>query len=984
MERTRKPIWFKSLLLLIGILTCAQSSFATTVIIQSDDEMIIEARAIVRGRVLAIETGLDERQDHIYTYVTIKVQEVLKGQITRRKIVLKQPGGEYGRRGSIVFGAPEFAVGENVLVYLDTWNDGSLRVHQMLLGKFAIVPDPQTGMLFVMRSSTSSVQVLGQSSSGPITNRMELSAYTTMVRNRLKANRRAARQFEARAYSGVPLLERPAGHVLGSQKGDLVPQFHLWNPPTRWFEPDNGQQVVFSVNTDGAPLQVENSVIAATNAWSSVAGCSLRVASGGTTNTCGLFSLDGVNSISFNNCDGYFHGSGTCSGGVLAVTSIANYDRDQTRVVNGVTFYKALEANLTFNPFAACTFSDPCQLQEIITHEMGHGLGLHHSWDSTFGGTPSASDQEATMYWVAHFDGRCASLRQDDMNGITAIYPATGGGPGPLTIVSTSPLGVGTVGSSFSRQLLASGGTTPYVWSLIAGSLPAGLGLSPGGLIVGTPTTAGTSEFTVQVTDAQNTSAQKALAITINTPSTGYDSQFISQNVPATLQPNQIFVATIRWLNTGSTVWNGGSGFSIASQNPPNNTEWGGNTVPWFGSPVPPGQQMELVFQAFAPSHSGFYNFQWQLVQQGVGFFGQMSVNLNITVGDPAQPPPLSIGGPSSMSAVRGTSFTNALTATGGTPTYSWQVATGALPVGISLNPTSGLLSGTPTALGSFVATIRVTDSRSQTADKAVTISVTDQTVPPVVISNSTLPPATKGMSFTQQLNATGGKPPYTWTVTAGALPGGLGLAAATGIISGTPGAAGNFNFTVTATDSESRLASKALSINVTAQPPTVAAIPALETIMGLSFNYQLSATGGTPPYTWSVAAGTLPPGLNLNTTTGLMSGIPSAGGLFTFPVTVSDAASLTATTTVQIKVIDPATIPSIRKVKYKNAKKLFVIGERFSPTAVLLVDGNPMAFTPNDGQLVVKPIRLGSGRHEIRVVNPGGVSSATYMLTVE
>jgi hypothetical protein len=98
----------------------------------------------------------------------------------------------------------------------------------------------------------------------------------------------------------------------------------------------------------------------------------------------------------------------------------------------------------------------------------------------------------------------------------------------------------------------------------------------------------------------------------------------------------------------------------------------------------------------------------------------------------------------------------------------------------------------------------------------------------------------------------------------------------------------------------------------------------------------------------------------------------------------VSDAASLTATPTVQIKVIDPATIPSIRKVKYKNAKKLFVIGERFSPTAVLLVDGNPMAFTPGDGQLVVKPIRLGSGRHEIRVVNPGGVSSATYMLTVE
>jgi hypothetical protein len=151
-----------------------------------------------------------------------------------------------------------------------------------------------------------------------------------------------------------------------------------------------------------------------------------------------------------------------------------------------------------------------------------------------------------------------------------------------------------------------------------------------------------------------------------------------------------------------------------------------------------------------------------------------------------------------------------------------------------------------------------------------------------------------------------------------------------------------------------------------------------------LSFNYQLSASGGTTPYTWPAAPGTLPPGLNLNATSGLISGVPTAGGLFTFPVTVRDAASVSATATVQIKVIDPATIPAIRKVKYKNARKLFVIGDRFSPAAVLLVDGNQMLFAADDGQLIVKPIRLASGRHEIRIVNPGNVSSATYVFTVE
>ena len=982
MERVRKPIWFESLLLLIGFLICAQSSLATTVIIQSDDEMIVEARAIIRGKVLAIETGLDEHQDRIYTYVTIKVHEVLKGQISKRKIVLKQPGGLYGNRGSLVFGAPEFVTGENVLLYLDTWRDGSLRVHQLMLGKFNIVDDPVTGLAYAVRNAPpDSVRILGESSRGPITNRMELSAYAQMVRGRLRANRNAAQEFEAKAFSGIPMLDRPSGYIVESGKGDLEAQFHLWRPPTRWFQPDNGESVVFRVNTDGAPPQVENTVIAATNAWSSVVGSSLRVVSDGSTNTCGLFFVDGVNTISFNNCDGYFSGTGTCSSGVLAVTSIASIDQSQTRVINGTTFFKALEANLTFNPFSACNFADPCNLQEIMTHEMGHGLGLHHSWDSSFGGTPTLSDREATMYWIAHLDGRCASLKQDDINGTVFIYPATGGGPGPLTITSTSPLGTGTVGSSFLRQLLASGGTTPYTWSLQSGSLPPGLNFNPAGVILGTPTTPGTFEFTIKVTDAANDTAQKLLAITIISLATGYDSQFLSQSVPTTLQPNQAFVVTLRWLNTGSFAWNGSSGFGIVSQNPLGNVVWGGNVVPWINPPVPPGGEMELLFQAFAPSSAGFYNFQWQLQQQDVGVFGQMSTNVNITVGNPSQPSPLSIGGPSALAAGKGASFTHTVPATGGTPPYTWSIASGALPGGISLNATTGVLSGTPTAAGSFGVTIQATDSRSQTAQKALTFTVTDTALPPVEITTSTLPSANKGIGFSQQLSASGGKPPYTWAVTTGALPAGLTVASATGLISGTPTVSGQFSFTVTATDSESRTASKALSINVLGPPLLVAAIPPLETLMGLSFNYQLVATGGTGPYTWSAAQGALPPGLNVNATSGLISGIPTAGGTFAFPVTVRDAESGTASASMQIKVIDPATIPAISKVKYKNQKKLFVIGDRFHPSATLFIDGSQVLFEVGDGQLIVKPIKLASGRHELRVVNPSGVASAIYVL---
>jgi hypothetical protein len=424
MNRVPTPRFLKPLVFLICLLASAQSAFATTVVMPPDDQLIIEARAIITGRILAVESGLDDSDNRIYTYVTVRVQEVLKGQVDRRKIVLKQPGGEYGNRGTLVFGVPQFTPGEDVLLYLDTWRDGSLRVHQMLLGKFAIVRDQATGQLFADRnSSIPNVQVIGQSSGGPITNRMELSAYKNMLRSRLERNRAASQKFEATVYQGVPVFARPPAYTSSIQKGDLEPEFHLWNPPTRWFEADTGQFVVFKTNPEDAPPQAESDVAAATQAWSTVSGCSLRVSDGGTTTGCGLFGLDGENTVSFNNCDGYFSGSGSCSSGILAVTSIANYDRFQTILINGVSFYKALESNLTFNPFASCYFTDHCNLREIITHEMGHALGLHHSWDSSFPGSPTPTDQAATMYWVAHFDGRCASLRTDDINGITFIYP---------------------------------------------------------------------------------------------------------------------------------------------------------------------------------------------------------------------------------------------------------------------------------------------------------------------------------------------------------------------------------------------------------------------------------------------------------------------------------------------------------------------------------------------------------------------------------
>ena len=622
MERVLKQTWLKLPLLLLCLLAIAQNTLATSIVLPSDDDMGIEARAIITGKVLSIESALDQQEDRIYTYITVRVNEVLKGHIRERRIVLKEMGGQVGNRGLSVFGNPEFTPGERVLLYLDTWKDGSLRTHQMFLGKFSIVKDEATGHEFVVRSvpDDKTTVMRTQSLDGKTaTDRMELGTYMEMVRSRLEVNRERSRQFQDTYYRDVPMLKQPAEYVKLKKQGDIRPLWtYISSQHPRWFEPDSGQPVTFLVNPDSAPNpQVLDDVTAAMNAWSNVPGTSLRIANGGATGACR--ETFGLNLILFNSCDGRWSPTQSCSG-VLALGGLGW--TGNSRVINGVTFLQATAGFVSFNPYAGCWFTQHCNVQEVATHELGHAMGLGHSADTT-----------ATMYAFAHFDGRCASVRQDDMNGITFIYPGSGGGgPGPVTVV-TSSLAGGTVGSGYSQTLSASGGTPPYSWSVVTGALPDGLSLSASGTISGTPTTAGTANFTVQVADSASQTAQKALSIAVTAGGPQYDSLFLSQTVPATLTPGQTFNATMSWLNTGTQTWQGATGLRLISQNPLNNTTWGGNTVLLSNFTVPPGSQLDVTFQAIAPTTPGTYNFQWQVARNATTPFGQMSANVAVQVG---------------------------------------------------------------------------------------------------------------------------------------------------------------------------------------------------------------------------------------------------------------------------------------------------------------------------------------------------------------
>ena len=495
-----------SLVACLLVVACSQAAFATTAVVPRDDEMVVESRAIISGRVIGLSTSVDVNSDLVYTYIRLEVNRVLKGNVTEREIVLKELGGETRDRGTLIWGMPRFEAGQEVLVYLNTWPDGALRVHQGFLGKFNLNRDVSTGRVFVERDlEAGNVEIMGGSGNG--TNRSELDAYTQMVSGLMKANRKKMLAFDQRYYSDVPLLAQPADYQSKESSGEMTPMWAFLNPttPSRWFEADSNQPVVFYVNPSGAPsfLQLQTDMQAAMDTWSK-AGGSLRVTYGGTTGGCGVQIADGVNTISFNNCDNYFSASQSCSG-LLAVSGIVRYMPSQTKTVGGIRFARAIESNMSFNPYGLCNFTNRCQVQEVVTHEMGHALGLGHS-----------SDSSSTMAGYVHFDNRCASLMPDDVQGIKVIYP--GGSMGGNLNIVTSDLPSASLDREYSAKLEASGGTGGYQWALVGGQVPPGMILGMSGMLFGKVAAYGSFQFVAQVRDSAGNFSQTSFTILVKQP----------------------------------------------------------------------------------------------------------------------------------------------------------------------------------------------------------------------------------------------------------------------------------------------------------------------------------------------------------------------------------------------------------------------------------------------------------------------------------
>jgi uncharacterized protein (TIGR03437 family) len=266
--------------------------------------------------------------------------------------------------------------------------------------------------------------------------------------------------------------------------------------------------------------------------------------------------------------------------------------------------------------------------------------------------------------------------------------------------------------------------------------------------------------------------------------------------------------------------------------------------------------------------------------------------------GGAASPPPFVLSGGALPNGFAYQLYSAYVSASGGTAPYTY-TGTGA-PAGITVS-SFGSVSGTTTQTGNFSLSITATDGSGTQA--AATFTLLINPAPPLAVPGGTLTSTSVQTPISQTISATGGAPPYTFSLLSGSLPTGLTLQPS-GTITGVPLNAGTFGFTVRATDKTG--ASAVGSYFVTIMPPPLTLLSATPLASGMvTVDYPLqtiTASGGVPPYQFTVTSGTIPAGLSL-ALDGAVTGIPTAAGTSSIIVTATDSATPPSTGTESLSI---------------------------------------------------------------------------------
>ncbi len=428
----------------------------------------------------------------------------------------------------------------------------------------------------------------------------------------------------------------------------------------------------------------------------------------------------------------------------------------------------------------------------------------------------------------------------------------------------------GYVGESFSAQLTVQNpppSATFVNWGIGAGSLPSGVILNPAtGMLAGTPPASQITSFRVDANYQLLTGGPVVYSRTY-TFATDIRASLVTASP---LAPATAGVAMTRTITAStSSFWDVGS-----------------TTLPQTISVnFPSGAGTSISFSGIFPSVASPTSYTAQVYANTAGNINQsLFRNYAITV-NPA--PSLS---PNLSPALISTPYSAALTVNGGTPPFTYTLLGGTLPIGLTLNASTGQISGTPAVLGTMTFSAQVTDTNGATASNFFSITVQPL---PLSINSAPLPDGTVGQPYAFSITANGGIAPYSFSLISGSLPPGLTFRQ-DGLISGTPTTAGLFPFDVTVTDALRQTASLHLGITIAPALLTILTGTLPDGAVGTIYSSSVIASGGTPPYNFSVSAGSPPPGLTL-TSAGSLNGSPTTSGTYSFTITARDAAGRTS-----------------------------------------------------------------------------------------
>ena len=452
----------------------------------------------------------------------------------------------------------------------------------------------------------------------------------------------------------------------------------------------------------------------------------------------------------------------------------------------------------------------------------------------------------------------------------------------PSITFTPSSLLNGSLGALYAQSPQATGGQAPYVYTIALGALPPGLSLNTStGVISGRPEELGSFSFTLRARDANGCFGLRLYTITVSCPT-------ISLNRNS-LPDGDLGVAYSQALSgVGGTA---PYAFSLAFQAlPPGLTISSGGTI------------------SGTPTMVGSFPFTLR-VQDANECFTYKAFTITI---DPACTP-VSITPLGLPDGATGAPYAQNLEATGGSNArFTYSLVANSLPPGLTLQSSTGRISGTPTTTGTYSFQVRATDANGCAGTRAYTITISCGTI--TMTPGSPLS-ATVGVPYSQSFTASGTRAPYSLQLIGGSLPPGLSLNGA-GTLAGTPTTVGNASFTLRATDGNGCQTERSYAMNVVC--PTITFNP--QTLpggaVGATYAQNLTPNGGRSPYEFGLQAGALPPGLTLSAT-GTIAGTPTQAGSFPFVVRARDAngcggsLAFTLVVTCATIAIDPGALPT-------------------------------------------------------------------------